>query len=233
MSIPNPKIDSNKESPGSISHELRTPLTSIIGYAEIMLNDPRLSLKARQEYAKIIRDEGKRLSSFIDYYLGTKVQPRVKVLATVPKEDISTLVMSSIALVRSKAEAKSINIISHLEPITLPSKLNAMKIIQIIENLLNNAISFSPTDSQIHADVSRYVSSIQIQIRSELTQSPDAHGETLVNNFTWVHAPHVEIREQGLGLAFAKQLVELQGGRLTVTTGEEHILTMKLEFPNW
>lgn len=232
MSISNSTIESNKDAPVSISHELRTPLTSIIGYAEIMLNDSRLSPTARQEYAKIIRDEGKRLSSFIDHYLEATSQPKEKVLTIFPKEDISTLVLSTITLVRSKAEEKSVNIISHLEPVTVPAELDSTKFAHIMENLLTNAINFSPANTQIHVDVSRYVSSIQIQIRSEIRQAPDAPAEAVLNSFTWVHAPHEEIREQGLGLTLARQLVELQGGCLTVSVEEEHILTMKLEFPN-
>ncbi|MBI3577919.1 MAG: HAMP domain-containing histidine kinase [Ignavibacteriales bacterium] len=233
MSIPNPDIiDDKVDAPASISHELRTPLTSIIGYAEIMLSDPKLSHKARQEYVQIIRDEGKRLSSFIDDYLGTKSRSKDRALTTFPKEDVSTLVMSTVAMVRSKAEAKSINIISSLEPVALPSRLDPLMITQLTENLLVNAIKFSSTESQIHVDVSRDFPSIQIQIRSELKQSQDTNAEALFDDFTWTYAANLEIREQGLGLAFAKQLVELQRGSLTVTTNEEHILTMTLEFPN-
>jgi signal transduction histidine kinase len=47
------------------SHELRTPLTSIMGYAELILNDPLLGEEARKKFAQIIFDESQRLSRAI------------------------------------------------------------------------------------------------------------------------------------------------------------------------
>lgn len=48
-----------------LSHELRTPLTSIMGYAELMLNDPLLGEEARKKFVQIIINEGERLSRVI------------------------------------------------------------------------------------------------------------------------------------------------------------------------
>lgn len=56
----------SKEFEELISHELRTPLSSIMGFAEIMADDPALSAERCREFARIILREGKRLSQIVD-----------------------------------------------------------------------------------------------------------------------------------------------------------------------
>src|SRR3989304_7532128 len=64
--MPTQELHNQTEFLSRVSHELRTPLTSIIGYAEVMLTDPKLSSESRHNYARIILDEGQRLSHIID-----------------------------------------------------------------------------------------------------------------------------------------------------------------------
>ncbi|MCI0708247.1 MAG: hypothetical protein L0Y80_12285 [Ignavibacteriae bacterium] len=59
----------SKEFEELIAHELRTPLSSIMGFAEMMADDPALSVERCREFAKIIMREGKRLSQIVDLVL--------------------------------------------------------------------------------------------------------------------------------------------------------------------
>jgi signal transduction histidine kinase len=89
MSTPPNKEIRKSEYLARISHEIRTPLTSIIGYAEVMLSDPKLPLDAKQEYVEIIRDAGKRLSEFLDTYIESEVVESNKELDEKHREDVS------------------------------------------------------------------------------------------------------------------------------------------------
>ncbi len=57
-----------------ISHELRTPLTSIIGFAEMLLDDPAIKEKSQFEYLQIIRDEGRRLDKLIEALINSSTK---------------------------------------------------------------------------------------------------------------------------------------------------------------
>lgn len=59
----------NDRSLNQISHELRTPLTSIIGFAEMLLDNSAMTDQKRLDYLRIIRDEGKRLEKLIETYI--------------------------------------------------------------------------------------------------------------------------------------------------------------------
>jgi signal transduction histidine kinase len=215
-----------------ISHELRTPLTSIIGYAEVMLSDPRLSPDLKREYVEIIRDAGKRLSNFLDNYFDSSFAEHEQKARTRSDEDLSLIVKWSMDLVSADAVSKSVSVsLMRDEPVVL-SNANTTHLVHILQNILTNAIHLAPRDGQVAIQVIQNPYAVEIRIINRDLGILNTSLSSVCQNFRWVQSPGVEIRENGLGLAFAKHVVELEGGELTVQTDHEQGLMFKIEFPN-
>ena len=213
-----------------ISHEMRTPLTTIIGYSEVMLSDPKLPASAKQEYMEIIRNAGKRLSEFLDTYLDSEVIQRNRQLLEKRKEDLSLLTHKAIEQVSGAAASKGVVIATECEPGIFVDGGDPDHLVQILENLLLNAVELAPEGGHIGLIVRMHATFIEIRIinkdRGFLSISDKVAGK----NFRWIQSPGIEIHHDGLGLAFAKHVVELEGGLLNVQLCEDG-LSFTLQFP--
>lgn len=213
-----------------ISHEMRTPLTTIIGYSEVMLSDPKLPPEAKQEYVEIIRNAGRRLSEFLDRYLESETVEQNRKLIEKRQEDLSLLAQRATERVSEKASEKGAVLEQHCEPGIYVDSADPERLLQILENLLANAIAIAPAGGHIEIRAVQRSNSIQIEIvnrdRGFLSVSENAVGKA----FRWVQSPGIEIHHEGLGLAFAKHVVELEGGLLNIQ-GYEQGLTFTLQFP--
>jgi len=215
-----------------ISHELRTPLTSIIGYAEVMLSDPRLSPDLKREYVEIIRDAGQRLSNFLDNYFDDTFAERERKPRARSQEDISMLVKWSMDLVTADAEAKSVAMDVTTEEAVVLSNVNATHLVQIFQNILSNAIHIAPRGGSVEIEIERNLAAVEIRIINRDLGILNTSLNSVCQNFRWIQSPGVEIGENGLGLAFAKHVVELEGGEFSALTDHEEGLTFLLRFPD-
>jgi signal transduction histidine kinase len=213
-----------------ISHEMRTPLTTIIGYSEVMLSDPKLPPEAKQEYVEIIRNAGRRLSEFLDKYLESEVVERNQKLIEKHRQDLSLLTQRAFECVAERASEKEVTVEQRCEPGIYVDSADPERLVQILENLLANSIGIAPVGGHIEISAVQRPSSVEIEVinrdRGFLSSSVDAVGKL----FQWIQGPGITIQHEGLGLAFAKHVVELEGGLLNIH-GYEQGLTFTLEFP--
>jgi signal transduction histidine kinase len=212
------------------SHEIRTPLTSIIGYAEVMLNDPRLTAEAKQEYVEIIRNAGKRLSEFLDTYIESEVVQRNRRLDEAHHEDVSLLIQRAVERVAPQSQAKSVSVVCTCDPAIFIEGVSTDHVVHILENLLVNSIDLAHEGGRIDVRAVDHSSVTEIEVvnkdRGFLSLSVDSASK----NFRWIQSPGIEIHHEGLGLAFAKHVVELEGGLLNVQAFDQG-LTFTLQFP--
>jgi signal transduction histidine kinase len=212
------------------SHEIRTPLTSIIGYAEVMLSDPKLPPEAKQEYVEIIRNAGKRLSEFLDTYIESEVVERNRQLDEARHEDVSLLIQRAAGSVASQAQTKSVTVATSCEPAIFIDGVSADHVVHILENLLVNAIDLAYDGGQIDVRVVQHASVTEIEVINKDRGFLSLSVNSASKNFRWIQSPGIEIHHEGLGLAFAKHVVELDGGLLNVQ-GFEQGLTFTLQYP--
>ena len=212
------------------SHEIRTPLTSIIGYAEVMLNDPMLPSEAKQEYVEIIRNAGKRLSEFLDTYIESEVVQRNRQLDETRHEDVSLLIQRAVERVAPQAQAKSVSIVCTCDPASFIEGISTDHIVHILENLLVNSIELAPEGGHIDVKAVQDPTVTEIEVINKDRGFLSLSVNSASRNFRWIQSPGIEIHHDGLGLAFAKHVVELDGGLLNVQ-GFEQGLTFTLQFP--
>jgi cell cycle sensor histidine kinase DivJ len=213
-----------------VSHEMRTPLTTIIGYSEVMLSDPKLPQEAKQEYVEIIRDAGRRLSEFLDAYLESEVIERNRRLSARHREDLSLLAQRAVERAASKAAAKTVTMTEECEPGIYVESADPDHLLQILENLLANAIGIAPVGGHIAITAVQRARSVEIEVIDQdmgfLSVSVDAASTA----FRWIQSPGIEIQHDGLGLAFAKHAVEIEGGLLNIQDYGQGLI-FNLQFP--
>jgi len=212
------------------SHEIRTPLTSIIGYAEVMLNDPTLAPEAKQEYVEIIRSAGKRLSEFLDTYIESEVVERNRRLDYARHEDVSLLLQRAMERVASQAQAKSVSVVCSCDPAIFIEGVSADHFVHILENLFVNAIDLAHEGTFIDVKAVQRPLVTEIEVINKDRGFLSISVTSASKNFRWIQSPGIEIRHDGLGLAFAKHVVELEGGLLNVQAFEQG-LTFTLQYP--
>jgi two-component system sensor histidine kinase BarA len=201
-----------------VSHELRTPMTSIKGYVENMLDGLTGGLNEKQSRSlERVKHNIDRLTRMINELLDlSKIEAgRMELrLAPVSLMDVAADVVESY---QAGARAKSIVLrAGSLQSIPLVNG-DADKLHRILTNLVHNAIKFTPQGGEIRVQA-RITDGAYVElsvIDSGCGISPEER-DKVFDKFYWSESIPVEARGAGLGLAIAKNLVELHGGTIQV-----------------
>ena len=204
----------------NISHELRTPLNAIIGFGEMMqcqILGP-IGVPAYQEYAQHIHQSGMHLLSLVEEMLDlSKVEAGKLEIERVPTKP-GTLLAESLVMLRPTAEAARVEIVVTGAPSAWPVLAgDSVKLKQVFVNLLDNAIKFTPGGGRVTVSGEADDASLRIRI-SDTGVGMHAEEIPLVVQPFYRTASAYDAKHQGagLGLPFAKAVVELHGGSLDI-----------------
>ncbi len=204
----------------NMSHEIRTPMNAIIGFTKVILKT-ELSLKQR-EYLEAIKTSGDALIVLINDILDlAKVDAGKMVFVETPFK-MATSISAMLHLFETKAQEKNLELVKEYDN-TIPEVLlgDSVRLHQIILNLLSNAIKFT-SKGKITLDarmLSEDAKKVTIQFKVKDSGIGIAENK-LVSIFEKFHQATSETSSlyggTGLGLAIVKQLVEAQGGNISV-----------------
>jgi two-component system NtrC family sensor kinase len=203
----------------NMSHELRTPLNAILGFSDLLLNRPdgTYDRDSQVKFLTYVHGAGEHLLALINDILDlAKVEAGQMVLRPGPV-DLADLIGEIMATVAPLAGDKGIDLVNRATAGELTADPGKLK--QIVYNLLSNAIKFTPGGGRV--EVRADWSALEVAISFSDTgvgMSADELGH-LFQEFWQSERPTDEAsRGTGLGLALTKKLVELHGGRVTVTS---------------
>lgn len=209
----------------SMSHEIRTPLNGIIGYADLLLDEEGIGGRIRQ-YGERIRSAGAALLTVVNDVLDvSKIEAGQIEIACRPFAP-AILIDNTLSIVRGLAEAKGLALgvsIDEAMPDWLSGDEDRLR--QVLLNLLNNAIKFTPSGRVDLAVVvaGRRDEAVEIDFRVSDTGigiPADKH-QRLFRRFSQVDGSYRRAHDgAGLGLAICKSLVELMGGAVRVESAE-------------
>jgi signal transduction histidine kinase/ActR/RegA family two-component response regulator len=206
----------------TLSHELRTPLNAVLGWGRILLD--RLtdaSPDVRRGLEAIVRNAQAQVS-LIDDLLDMNRIVSGKIRLDVQAVEIAPIVNAALDVVRPTAATKDIRLRTAIDPAPIPALADPNRIQQIVWNLLSNAVKFTPKGGTIDVVVQRVNSHIEIIVQDAgIGISPDFLPHVF-DRFRQADASTT--RKQGglgLGLAIAKQLVELHGGTIRAESAGE------------
>lgn len=206
----------------NMSHELRTPLNAIIGFGEMMHREIMgpLGVPAYKDYARHVHDSGQHLFSLVEEMFDlAKVEAGKLEIERVPTQP-GTLLAESLVMLRPTAEAAKVAILVEGDPSAWPVlDGDPVKLKQVFVNLVGNAIKFTPEGGRV--TVSGDIDEAGLRIRiCDTGIGMRAQDIPLVLQPFYRVSSVYDSKHQGagLGLPFAKSVVELHGGNLGIET---------------
>ncbi|MDD2366795.1 MAG: ATP-binding protein [Desulfuromonadaceae bacterium] len=205
----------------NVSHELRTPVTIIKGYSETLLNGVlQTDLNRATRFVEIISTHSDRLSNLINDVLTLSSLETKEALIEIHPTDVSKAILNTCTLLHESAEKKGISVqyspLDNNVPLVMADQ---GRLEQILINLLENAIKYTPAGGSIRifsAEEDKYV---KTSVADSGIGIPLKDMPRIFERFYRVD--EARTREQGgtgLGLAIVKHIVQLQGGDVSVTS---------------
>ncbi|MBR0648208.1 response regulator [Roseomonas terrae] len=199
-----------------VSHELRTPLNGVLGFAQVLLQDPRLEPEQREQ-VKTLHEAGRHLLDLVNGLLDlSKIEagrldlaPRVIALRPL-LDGCATLLAPEIA-------RKSLSFHLDLDPaLPVTAELDPTRLRQLLLNLLSNAVKFTPNGGRVDLRMRRLGEDrLRIEVQDTGPGVPAEKRHLLFEDFVQL-APHGAADGQGtgLGLAISARLVALMEGEI-------------------
>lgn len=208
----------------NMSHELRTPLGAILGFTDLLQKTTLDTVQ--QDYLEAIHTSGKSLLSIINDILDLSKLDAGKFLTETIPFSIPELMHSLQVMFSSKATGKDLRLSCSVDmAISFPVLGDPMRLTQILVNLMGNAVKFTESGSVyvnciIQSETEDAVE-LCFSVRDTGIGIPADKIATIFERFTQVDT-HITRKYggTGLGLAITKQLVELLGGSITITSKE-------------
>jgi signal transduction histidine kinase len=205
------------------SHELRTPITIIHGYVGLLLMDdlqPTIGPQRRREILTSIRQHADRLSRLIRDVLNVARLDDDTLPAKPERVDVTRQIAEALDLLGPQAQAKGIRLLARHGEGPLPEVwADRGHLLQILTNLMENAIKYSPPDRQVLIEAVPNARMLRISVSDQGIGIPAEEQPHIFARFHRVQTPTM-LRERGsgLGLYIARRLAEAQGGTLLVSS---------------
>lgn len=204
-----------------VSHELKTPLTSIKGFLQNLLDGLTGPLNEKQQrYLARMLENAERLIRMIEDLLDrTRIQSGR--LDLVPGEiDVGNCVADAVEQLRLLAQAKRQTLEAVVPPAPLMVWADRDRLIQIVTNLVQNAVKFTPEGGSITVTVRPESQALAgVSVRDTGPGIPHEFLDQIFDPFFRVKESRSGTRGLGLGLSIVRTLVELQGGTISARSG--------------
>jgi signal transduction histidine kinase len=207
-----------------VAHDLRTPLTVIDGCIQML--ELSLSEEALASAGKILslaQRSASRLMTLLEELLAAARQEVTYASLARQPVNLSQMLADCLESVRAKAKEVELDLVLALPP-TLPCPSgDPTQLRRVLDNLIENAISYTPEGGQITLGASATEEQVAVSITDTGPGVPLEYREVIFERFTRV--PGVQGRKQGfgLGLYFCRQVIEAHGGQIWVEPGPKEV----------
>jgi PAS domain S-box-containing protein len=201
----------------SVSHELRTPLTSILGFAEFLEDELGGPLTPQQrEYVAEIEAGTRRLERLVDDLLDfARIEAGTFKLKCQPG-DLGVRAREVVASLQPQARQSRLTLSLEVPDEPLPLVMDPQRVGQVLINLINNAIKFTPAEGHITVRVRHAPNqALRVEVADTGEGIAPADVPRLFKRFSQLDNAHRK-GGSGLGLSISKVLVEAHGGRIGV-----------------
>jgi signal transduction histidine kinase len=215
-----------------VSHELRTPLTSIIGYLEMISEGDTEPLSPVQaSYLSAVQRNVDRLNALVNDLLFLARVDSGQLSLQLAEVDFAELLAQAAEVARPAAEAKEI--VLKVEAGPLPPGLgDGGRLAQIVDNLVSNAIKFTPENGEVVVRATADGDSVAVEVSDTgMGIAPDEIQHLFTRFFRASTAISNGIPGTGLGLAISQAIAEAHGGTIDVSSRLGEGTTFRLRVP--
>ncbi|HTO25187.1 MAG TPA: HAMP domain-containing sensor histidine kinase [Gaiellaceae bacterium] len=202
-------FDARRELVAWASHDLRTPLASM----QAMLEAIEDGLVEPEQYLPLLRQQVQTLSTLVDDLFELARIDAGVLRLELEQTEVATLVESALRLVRPEADARGVDLASHVADGLTAAPLAPDKIERVLSNLLTNAVRHTPPDGSVAVHVERRADDVLVRVEDTGEGLPADAPARMFERF-WRADPARSGGGTGLGLAIARGLVEAHGGRI-------------------
>ena len=221
-----------REFVANVSHELRTPLTAIKGFAETLrdgaLRDPRQA----SEFVDVIYRHAERLRALIEDLLDLSAVEQGQSRLTLKAVAIDEVVAQAAAVIRPAADAKGLTLALQIPADLPPARADRDRLAQVLINLLDNAVKFTPRSGRIAVVGARAGERLSLAVSDTGVGIPAGELDRVFERFYRVDRSRDRAEGgTGLGLAIAKHLVLAMRGSIDVESVQGAGTTFTVRLP--
>lgn len=219
----------------NMSHELRTPLTAILAFSQQLLVDESGNLsKNQKEYLHDIQDSGHSLLNLINELLDLAKIESGHMFLNLTEVAVGDIATEVVKLFHPIATGKNIQVVTNIDHST-EIIADASKVRQVVQNLLGNALKFSPEGSTVTVKVTTATTpaeGIIIEVQDAGPGIAPQEQELIFGAFYQAHRGlNKEFKGTGLGLALVRKIVELHLGQIELSSPAGEGATFKVFLP--
>ncbi len=202
-----------------IAHDMRTPLTLILNTAEDLEHATGLA-PDMQAAVRLLRDQTRRLNGFLTDMLLLAKMEAGHLLLNCTVLDVNGLAQEAAQTYGPLVTARGRRLATELAPERCLANLDAKLMGRVLDNLLSNALKFSPPGGQIVLRVEATASGPKILMIDEGPGIPASHRADIFDKYRIIALKQHDVPQLGLGLAFCKLVVEAHGGQIQVAENQ-------------
>jgi two-component system sensor histidine kinase/response regulator len=212
-----------------VSHEFRTALVGIQGFSE-MIRDEELPATDVKSFASDINKDAQRLNRLINDMLDLDRIEAGKLSLNIEPVDLNAVLQEAMERARASSEDHVVN--ANLDPSQPIVNCDPDRLAQILSNLLSNAIKYSPNGGEILVASHVTEGFVDVGVRDHGVGIPPDFVKRLFSRYERYEKNSGKIVGAGLGLAIARQIVEMHGGKIwvdsTIGSGSEFHFTLPM-----
>ena len=208
--------DEKNEFMGIAAHDLRNPLSAIQGYAEMMIEDAQaMSHRELAGNGERIREAARRMAEMVQNLLDANRIERGEMKLNLAPTELGALVSSVVETQRSRAAAKQQSLRLENEAAPIQALVDPNVMVQVLENLVSNAVKYSPPGKNIFVRLKQDASGVRCEVQDEGPGLSVEDQKKLFGKFARLSArPTGGEHSTGLGLSIVKKMVEAMNGKV-------------------
>jgi PAS domain S-box-containing protein len=198
----------------TVSHDLRSPLTSILGYTELVERTGPLNPN-QQEFLRRLQDSIQHITALVNDLLDLG---RLEAGFDTRRElvQLENVLNYSLDMFGAQIKQKNIKLDVSIDKDLNELRANPIRIRQMLDNLLGNAIKYTPSEGSVHVSISMQDHQIILKVQDTGPGiPPEEQGRVFEKFFRATNAPE-QVEGSGLGLAIVKSIVDSHQGRVWV-----------------
>jgi len=211
-----------------VSHEVRTPLASVLGFTSLLVQR-KFDAETQRRYLGIIDTQARRLAALVDDFLDVQRLEEDRLALAHERVDVSQLLREQAKLFAGQSARHRLELALPESPLVVSGDAN--RLAQVIANLLSNAIKYSPEGGVVDVVGEERDGVACLTVEDRGLGIPEDQQGRIFTKFFRGNAATSGISGTGLGLAFARAVVEAHGGRIGFTSAPGVGSTFWVELP--